>query len=185
MACCGGRFQGDSFQGEGFFPRCPECGYYHRDLTPAFQGLVLEACAAIVPSSRRLHRAFRIDDPKAQWSADLSTGLFTVTVPGQGRAHAEFHSVGSWDEESGAFQWSWAEDEPKRPQTTKAADHARRVGAHYWLRSLTAPQLYTGETEAWHLTMVTAHLSEHPAVTAIPTATGKAFLVLERPAWEH
>ena len=185
MACCVEHTRQDPFQGEGFFPRCPECGNYHRDLTPAFQGLVMEACAAVVPSSRRMHREFKIDAPGTTWQADPDTGLFSIRVPGSGRALSEYHAVGTWVERSGSFKWSWAWDEEDRPGTTKAADHARRVGAHYWLRALTAPTLFVGETEAWHLAMVTAYLSDHPAVTAVPTESGKAFLVLERPVREN
>lgn len=185
MTCCQGQPHQDAFQGEGYFPRCPECGRYHRDLTPAFQGLVMEACAAVIPSSRRMHRQFKIDDPETTWRADPDVGLFSIRVPGAGRAISEYHSVGTWIEHSGSFKWSWAWDETDRPCTTKAADHARRVGAHYWLRALTAPTLYVGETEAWHLAMVTAYLSDHPAVTAVPTETGKAFIVLEQPVREN
>lgn len=185
MSCCGQNFQGDGFQGEGFFPRCPECGEYHRDLTPSFQGLVMEACAAVIPTSRRMHREFLIDDPASSWRMDPETELFTTTTRHQGRSHAHYHAVGDWSEATGAFTWAWALDEDIRPPNTKACKHAREVGQYYWMRSLSAPTLYVGETEAWHLTMVTAYLSDHPGVTALKTAHGKCFVVLERPILEN
>ncbi|MEM9317918.1 MAG: DUF6882 domain-containing protein [Pseudomonadota bacterium] len=187
MACCRENAHDDwdqsEFQGEGYFPRCPECGRYHRDVTPAFQGLVNESCAAVVPTSRRLHREFRVDDPQASWRYDSDTGLFALSVPGRGRCLSQFQIVGTWIENSGSFKWSWAWQEEAQDGTRKAADYARRVGAYYWMRALTAPTLYVGETEAWHLAMVTAYLSELPAVTAVPTDGGKAFLILDRPVW--
>lgn len=181
MACCSGHTDQRKFDGEGFFPRCPECGRYHRDTTPAFQGLVMEACAAVIPTSRRMHRKFKIDGPETTWTALADEGLICIDTPGQGKSYANYHSVGSWDEGSGAFKWSWALEEDERPSTIKAVDHARRVGSHYWLRSLTAPTLYVGENEAWHLAMITAYLSDHPGVTAMSTNHGKSLIVLEKP----
>ncbi|MBF9036434.1 hypothetical protein HKCCE2091_19525 [Rhodobacterales bacterium HKCCE2091] len=185
MACGGSIQTQNGFQGEGVFPRCPDCGGYHRDTTPAFQGLVLEACAAVIPSSTRLSREFHADDAAGNWRFDTGTGLFTIEAPGSGRSHAEFHTIGLWDEDSGRFRWSWAWEEGSRPPTIKAAEHARAVGKHYWLRALTAPELYVGETEAWHLTMVAAYLSDLPMVAATPAEVGKIFMALHRPVWEN
>ncbi|MEM6608052.1 MAG: DUF6882 domain-containing protein [Pseudomonadota bacterium] len=185
MACKGGHSEADGFRGEGYFPRCPECGGYHRDLTPAFQGLVMEACAAVIPTSRQMHREFLIDAPETSWRYDTQMGLCTLSTPGRGRSHAEFQSVGTWIEHTGNFKWAWAWDDAERAENAKAADHARRIGAHYWLRSLTAPTIYVGETEAWHLAMVTAYLSDLPAVSAAPTENGKTFIVLQRPIREN
>lgn len=186
MGCGASHGTRNGFQGEGYFPRCPECGGYHRDLTPAFQGLVMEACAAVIPTSQRLHREFHADAPGGTWNFDVQTGLFTIDAPGHGRSHAVFHSVGTWVEDTGSFKWTWAWDDEDRPAPeSKAAQHARSVGAHYWLRALTAPTLYVGETEAWHLTMVTAYLSDLPMVASVPTETGRHFVVLERPVREN
>ncbi|MBF9031149.1 hypothetical protein HKCCE3408_12165 [Rhodobacterales bacterium HKCCE3408] len=148
----------------------------------------MEASAAVIPSSRRLHREFHADADGRKWGFDTETGLFTIAVPGRGRSHAEFQLAGHWNEETGAFTWAWAdagESESEPSPLMKAAEHARRVGAHYWLRTLTAPIVCVGETEAWQLTMVCAYLSDLPMVAAAPSASGRSFVVLDRPVWEN
>ena len=181
MACCKDFGLAHGFQGEGVFTRCPECGGYHRDTAPAFMGLVSEACAAVMPTARSIAREFAADHPDMTWAYDAQSALFSLNSPGQGRAVASYQHIGQWEEQTGAFRWVWDLDEAARPAYAQAADHARQVGQHNWLRALTAPTLYLGATEARQLTMVAAYLSDLPMVAILPDGAATTLIAMERP----
>lgn len=144
-------------------------------------GLVAEACAAVVPSARRIAQEFHADCAEASWTYDSETALFSLTTPGHGTALAAYHHIGQWEEETGAFRWIWDFDPADRPPNTKAADHARQVGQHYWLPALTAPTLYLGANEAKRMTMVAAYLSELPMVAMLDDGAAVNLIAMERP----
>ncbi|MEM9755542.1 MAG: DUF6882 domain-containing protein [Pseudomonadota bacterium] len=178
MACNCGKYRDSGFRGEGFFPRCAECGGYLRDLTPAFQGLVMEACAAVIPTTETLSRRYALDTTCARL-ASLDDGEAVLFCgAGGARSRAVAHVAGTWDPATSMFTWAWAED---GAQPSRVADQARRVGAHYWLRVLTAPTLLVGETEALHLGMIAAYLTDLPIAMAVSCGPRTTLVAAEYP----
>lgn len=155
-----------SYDGAGIWYRCRDTREMHRiDERPDFRALIEQQCAEVSTSSQVIYQEIGLAKPDGRWDVTPDQARFTFTERSGTQRHARYGVIGSYNPKSHSWLWSWAfPDGWMPPAATAAASKLRQLGEEKGWKALTEPNLYLDEHEAWHMTMLGAHIMGYPLV---------------------
>ena len=155
-----------SYDGAGIWHHCLETGEMHRiEEDTDFRALLEQQCSQISASSQTIYQEIGLAKPNGRWDVVPDQTRFTFTEASGTRRHARYGLVGSYNPTSHSWLWSWAFPDGWMPDAVTApAAKLRALGEERGWKALTEPNLYLGEQEAWHLTILGAYLMGYPLV---------------------
>ena len=171
---------------DGIWWICPDCNNPHRvDETAEFRHLLEDLCTKIGESSNEIYEAFDLLSPDGTWQVQDEQALFKFPTARGQSCFARYGLVASWNGDTHSWMWAWGmPDGWVHPYAVEVADHAREVGEQKGWGALTSRLLLVDEHEAWHLTKLTAHLSDMPLVyRAKVNDVNYHYYAIERPVW--
>jgi hypothetical protein len=91
-----------------------------------------------------------------QWQVDYETGELLLKFPGR-QVIATAQIIGTYDCESGLWQWAWAN--PNFPQSILShALQVRGYGEQHGIERLISPEWQGAETDCWYMAALAARL---------------------------
>jgi len=145
------------YAGDGIWWICPDCDAPHEVEDEAFFDAVQDACVDISQSTQRLYDTFHFTAEGGRWDVDPENGLFIKTTAEGRKATGPYAVVGSWNEKTHSWLWSWEMDESWMPRAAiTGAQSLREQGREMGWDITSAKHLLVNENEAWHLTNLAA-----------------------------
>ncbi|MCG3266978.1 DUF6882 domain-containing protein [Yoonia sp. I 8.24] len=145
------------YKGEGIWCICPDCNAPHEVEDETFLNEVQSACFEISQTTKKLYDDFHFGVETGRWDIDPENGLFIKTAPDGRKASGPYAVVGSWNEKTHSWLWSWEMDESWMPHaSTVAALRLQERGQKKGWDITAARHLLVNEHETWHLTNLAA-----------------------------
>ena len=159
-------FRGD-YDGTGVWYECGNCDTVHEiEETSDYRALIETLCTSVSESSARLLDQHGLRTGEGRWDIMPDDALFVFT-DAEGRKYtAPYGVVGSWNETSHSWLWTWAMPEGWLTPQSRAVCERLRARARQedgWTPVLFG-NLLVNEHEAWHLTNLAAWVSDMPIV---------------------
>ncbi len=155
------------YDGEGVWYHCGNCDARHAiDETPEYRNLIEDLCTTVSDSSRELYERLGIGSGDGRWDVLPDEGLFKFTTAEGRSAIAEYGVVGSWNDQTHSWLWTWAMPEDwLTPASRRVCEtlKARADTEKDW-EPVQWGTLFVNEHEAWHLTNLAAWVNNMPMV---------------------
>jgi hypothetical protein len=174
------------YAGEGIWWICPDCNSPHEVKDQAFFEHVQNACEEISDSTRKLYEDFGFLDSGGRWDIDPDNGIFIKTTAEGRKASGKYGVVGSWNEKTHSWLWSWQMDNSWMPQaaTIAAQELKKRGEKEDWIIT-SASHLLLNEHETWHITNLAAKAAGFSAAyRAKVNDINHHFFIINQLEWE-
>lgn len=174
------------YNGEGIWWICPDCENPHEVTDEAFLREVQSTCSVISESSHRAYREFDLISSDGRWDIDPDTGIFTTTTGSGRRAHGQYGLVGSWNQKTHSWLWSWEMgDDWMPPQAVRPALALRDKGQAAGWEITSAQNLLLNEEETWHITNLAADAAGFPTTyRAMVNDINHHYFIIDELKWE-
>ncbi|MDO6588917.1 hypothetical protein DS901_13985 [Loktanella sp. D2R18] len=148
------------YKGTGIWWICPDCNAPHEVVDQAFFDEVQNACADISGSTQKMYDDFHFNSDSGRWDVDPDNGLFIKTAPDGRKASGRYAVVGSWNEKTHSWLWSWEMDESWIPRAAIEQAHPLLdAGREQEWEITSAKHLLVNAHETWHLTNLAAKIA--------------------------
>jgi len=138
-------------------------------------------------TNRELYEKFQFTEKGGRWDIIPEEALFTKTTPDGRRAHGKYGLVGSWNEKSHSWLWSWEMNEEWMPRPAIQAALALKVmGQIEGLDITAAKHLLLNEDETWHITNLAAQAAGFPGTyRAKVNDVNHHYFIIDDLKWEN
>ena len=174
------------YQGEGIWFVCPDCDALHEVTDPAFLDHVRDACREVGETTRQTYDAFAFREEGGRWDVDPDLARFYKTTADGRRASGAYGVVGSWNQKTHSWLWSWQMDDSWMPAPAKsAAKKLKAQGDDLGWEITSARHLLLNEEEAWHITNLAAQAAGFPATyRAKVNDMNHHYFIIDHLKWE-